>query len=522
MERRWMRVCAVALCAVVGCSDDDGGSPRDAGSGGADTGRPGTDAGSFDAGPRDAAIVDTGPRPDRATLPSDDASAPTSCTDETGFTTLTPPAEAKRVYVSSSTGNDENTGTMAAPVRTIAHAVDLMESRSASWLLLKRGDVFEEGLGHWKINGSSESDRAVVTSYGELSLPRPILRTGPDEAGVYIGGGGGAPARASHIALVGLHFYAHTRDPGSSTFETQSESTPLRQGIFFLRPGEDLLVEDCHFAFYGVNLVVQAEGEGLRGFRMRRNVVVDSYGYSTGDIYHHSQGIYMSNVHDALIEENVFDHNGWNETVPTGRPTIYNHNLYLQNGNSEVVVRRNVIARGAATGTQLRPGGVMDNNLYIGNSIAAFVARDDEPPPTLMQVLRDNVVLHGSNHFVNAPPANSPGPRCWGLDMIRPEAGSIATGNVVAHAPSGCHAALRTEGTTTVSDNAVWMWGSETTSGASYPNPERNVLTYQTSRGETATVEAFLQGARAQRRGSYCPEVTASVVNDYVREGFGR
>lgn len=51
---------------------------------------------------------------------------------------------ARTIYISSSTGNDDNPGTMQAPRRTIASLTK--EERSGSTILLRRGDTFFEGI----------------------------------------------------------------------------------------------------------------------------------------------------------------------------------------------------------------------------------------------------------------------------------------------------------------------------------------------------------------------------------------
>ena len=71
--------------------------------------------------------------------------------------------------------------------------------------------------------------------------------------------------------------------------------------------------------------------------------------HSTGSAAH-PQGLYAYAVDGLLIEENVFDHNGWNEAVPGAGADIYSHNLYIDNDNTGVVVRGNIIANGPRTG----------------------------------------------------------------------------------------------------------------------------------------------------------------------------
>ena len=62
--------------------------------------------------------------------------------------------------------------------------------------------------------------------------------------------------------------------------------------------------------------------------------------------------MYTKHVEGLLIEENVFDHNGWAPDVEESAcATMYNHNLYLT--ANDLVVRGNVIARAASIGIKM-------------------------------------------------------------------------------------------------------------------------------------------------------------------------
>src|SRR4051812_3980961 len=80
--------------------------------------------------------------------------------DSNGWTVVTPSADTRIIYVSSSQGNDANDGLSAAtPVKTLVRGTAIMRTRTGfpDWLLLKRGDVFKEGIGlsNWKSAGRS-------------------------------------------------------------------------------------------------------------------------------------------------------------------------------------------------------------------------------------------------------------------------------------------------------------------------------------------------------------------------------
>ena len=55
-----------------------------------------------------------------------------------------------------------------------------------------------------------------------------------------------------------------------------------------------------------------------------------------------------------------------------------------------------------------------------------------------------------------------------------------------------------------------------------FVDPNRNLATYQASLGRRATFEAFICEARRQSKFYWRQEYTAALVNNYLREGFGR
>ncbi|HZN68684.1 MAG TPA: hypothetical protein VFB66_25615, partial [Tepidisphaeraceae bacterium] len=70
--------------------------------------------------------------------------------DANGFTAITPSANTRVVYVSSSLGDDAFDGmSPERPVRSIARGASLVRSGSPDWMLLNRGDVWHETLGDW-------------------------------------------------------------------------------------------------------------------------------------------------------------------------------------------------------------------------------------------------------------------------------------------------------------------------------------------------------------------------------------
>ena len=131
-----------------------------------------------------------------------------------GFTELKPSVDSRIIHVSSSQGNDANSGEDEAnPVQSIARGKTLLRDGFPDWLVLRKGDTWYEGLGQWRKSGRSASEPMVVYSYG-ASNTRPLLKTGTNN-GLTTDGSGGSPLSMNYLVFKGIHFYAHTRDPDS-------------------------------------------------------------------------------------------------------------------------------------------------------------------------------------------------------------------------------------------------------------------------------------------------------------------
>ena len=370
--------------------------------------------------------------------------------DAEGWTTLAPSPDTRTIYVSP-TGDDAASGLSPERARrTLAAGIALLRHGHPDWLLLERGGVWHEGLGQWVRSGRSAAEPMVVGSYG--SAPeRPRLLTGT-EHGIHTHSGGRSPASIDCLALVGLEFVAD-----GYTGES------VQVGARLLQPGSHVLIEDCLFRGYGVNLVFQGYGGRHADFRLRRSVIVDSWALQSAG---HSQGLYAYAVDGLLIEENLFDHNGWNEAVPGAGADMFNHDLYIDNGNTGVVVRGNLIANAASHGMQLRCGGVCEDNLFVRNSIALSVGGGNSPEPGgVTAEVHRNVILDGKD-------IDAAHPRGWALWLGNIASGRVS-GNVIANnvggtSPKALNLDAAHEGDSTPSvgirdllleDNIVHDWG---------------------------------------------------------------
>ena len=183
---------------------------------------------------------------------------------------------------------------------------------------------------------------------------RPLIKTHPGWAGLQAQGGT-LYSGGNNLAIVGLEFYNYINDPSNPAFTGPGGPG----GLYFSNPTSWLLVEDCKFSFYGnaIDFNLSAPPLNANNVAARRNVVVDNYGSGI-----HSWGITTG----FLIEENVVDRNGW----PQGN--VFLHNLYLSgdNGNPGPVTLRGNIISNDSSGSQIRIGGTITNNLWIRNPYA--------------------------------------------------------------------------------------------------------------------------------------------------------
>jgi hypothetical protein len=328
-----------------------------------------------------------------------------------GWTTFTPSPDTRTVYVSSSTGNDSNTGlSQSSPKRTINAGKALVRNGFPDWLLLKRGDTFtDESFGVWSKSGRSESERMLIGTYGSAAA-RPLIRTGSG-AGFQWNASGG---RLDNVAIVGLHLIPHTY--------TGSSSYPA--GIAFIGPGSNFLVEDCIIEKYTMNIVIQAWQGRPENAKVRRCVIVDSFVVGSSP---HTEGMYLDGIDGITVEECVIDHNGWREEVPGAIQTVFRHNVYIQSNCTDSVFRRNIVTNGAATGVQPRAGGLVEDNVLVRNPVNIQYGPADEPTPGgVSGAIRGNAILESNTLAGDG--------RGWGIIISNINStGVVVENNIIAN-----------------------------------------------------------------------------------------
>jgi len=355
-------------------------------------------------------------------------------TDSQGWTVLRPNAESRLIYVSAD-GDDATARPYAAAsvevgsdptqpageiraYRTIAAAKAQLRPEQPDWLLLRRGDAWKESLGKMASGGGSEAP-AVTCAYGP-KRERPVIMPG-QEVGMQFD-----MKRGFHdIVISDLEIYSHTKDPQHPDFGKQ----PTRGGGagFYLGEtavGERLLFEDCCFRYGGFSFTCRGR---MKDLVLRRNLVLGNYSENS-----HSQGCWGSQI-TVLLEENIFDHNGWlkqgtGNKQAGGGATIFNHNTYFCDCH-EVIFRGNMFLRASSIGNKWTandgPGStrniVMDDNLYVEGEIGFSIGGNAQGPLRFKNVQVTNNVLLDLGR--GRPTLRNLG---WGLDIQDWDGGLVA------------------------------------------------------------------------------------------------
>lgn len=442
-----------------------------------------------------------------------------------GWTVLTPSADSRIIYVSSSTGNDANDGlTESTPLATIAKAYSLTRKDYPDWILLKHGDEFVSNL-NWEKSGRSADEPAVLSGYGDGA--RPVI----NEEGInYYGSNGKA---LSHLAFVGLQFKGNGING---------------KGIFLAGNVSDVLIENNSFDDYHLSMQIISIGEFIpTDLSIRRNVSTDAIGI----------GLLAVEIDKILLEENLFDNSGQSGEGPS----IYKHNVYLTKVKN-LTAKNNIFARGSNFGLKMASNDVagftdflVENNLFFNNGISLDASgnvplgittyrhqrgtinnnvfteigrtfADGSKQDMAAWMRNTETITWDSNYFVHKQHLAANPMFHWGDDERHKD---ITIQNSVVYDWSlgdgkpdsryfefNAYQASPLVGVT----NLQLVNNQINLPAASYVDPTRTVGSYYTTIGGTNDAVAFLTAARGRSKANWSPQFTANAVNNYIRAGF--
>jgi len=363
-----------------------------------------------------------------------------------GWTSFAQSSDSRVVYVSSTSGSDSNSGlSSSAPLKTIGKAKSLIRDGRPDWMLLKRGDTFSGGIGPWKTSGRSSQEMQRIGNYG--SGNRPILKSGTKEGFVTFGATGHS---IDNVAITGLSFIADTYNGRNGSFSTT--------GIRLTRQGTNWLVEDCCIQGYKDNITLDADGSGINHFTLRRCQILNAF--ATSSVGNgHAQGIYIANgTKNTTLQENLFDHNGWNSGVSGAGATMFNHDIYVNTGVSGTVIDGNTISRASLCGITMRSSAVIKNNLITRCPVGIKIGGSGS-------TISGNVILDGTDLAGTSGGAT-------GIE-ITSGSGYTVSSNIIAHEQSGAKyhvTGIRIDGgvkNATVSGNVIYDWQQSINNGGS-------------------------------------------------------
>jgi len=278
-----------------------------------------------------------------------------------GWSIVKPQNDSRFIYVSSSEGDDNNAryytteeivdpqqpSNKVVAFRTIASALKLQRDGYSDWILLKKGDEWQIENTLSLQSGRSISAPLVITSYGS-SNKRPLIKTGIHTGIKLI-------KSRSFIALMGIEFYANQRDPSSNEFvgwDNVGDPIGFRSISAANKTVDSLFFEDNVFRYFSTNIILDGDSKH-KNIILRRNQLLNSY-----SVNYHSQGMYAKST-SMLLEENLFDHNGWYQqnygalnSRSEGQATKFNHNAYLSN-LFDSVIQGNTFSRSSSIGLKL-------------------------------------------------------------------------------------------------------------------------------------------------------------------------
>lgn len=285
--------------------------------------------------------------------------------DSDGWSIIKPDIETKIVYVSSSEGDDSSgqpyngvgmvdpfNPSEVKPYKTIEKAYAQIRDGKPDWILLKKGDKFELEKTLWLKTGKSQTAHIVIGAYGGKNDKRPIVDSKSNNTIQGL-------KNRSYNTIIGIEFYASIYDPSSPNFigwgsKGKTAFTNLASNVGGDRYVRGLHIENNRFNYYSGAIVLGSMGPALStNIVIRRNEILNSYSSTS-----HSQGMFLSQVDHILIEENIFDHNGWFQQRPlnvamnskeNGYATMFNHNVYIENSHN-MVIRKNISSRASSIG----------------------------------------------------------------------------------------------------------------------------------------------------------------------------
>lgn len=321
--------------------------------------------------------------------------------DYSGWTDFTPSTDTRIMYVSEDGDNASASFYLAGDAAigsnpfnpsgaiktfaTYAAAAEHVRDSFPDWILFKRGGKFKAKIR--PKSGRSQHEFSLIGAYGATGS-LPVVSPEDNTSNVLSVAARRKEKRLHYTAITAIDFYAESRDPSSPNYTGPEGSSGFN--IVSFGSGDDsgdikhFLLEGCKFRFFDNN-VINVLGDEAKAFEIVIRRCEFSNNYSDGE--GHCQGLYAYNVDGLLLEENIFDHNGWLNQYPTtpGPATMFNHNTYLVECR-KVKFENNIFLRSSSihnkfalydVGAKTTDVALIDN-IYVDGEIGASFGYDIE------------------------------------------------------------------------------------------------------------------------------------------------
>jgi hypothetical protein len=264
--------------------------------------------------------------------------------------------------------------------------------------------------------------------------------------------------------------------------------------------------------------------------------------------------IYASGVDGLLLEDLYFNQIGWEDgydfdgSSSSGQPpSKFSHALYIQSNNMDVTLRDSILMEGASFGSQFRSGGFVEDNAFIDNNAAIFVAggtaisADSDIKTGNYSLLLDNLVTSAAHK--DGSDLLKIGAYSLGIDSSTPMISLVD--NIVTHLSDpnnpeeleykfSSRPPLRLNAEAYYNDTIIYNWGasnSEDLHGkdTNVDGLDQTILDQTTIQNftaqilgqETATIQDLADYLRAQADGAFDDVVDADLIIAFFQQGFG-
>lgn len=261
---------------------------------------------------------------------------------------------AQNYYVCDTGGNDNNDGRSESnPFQSYDKGMNTFNKMSGGdSVLFCRGGVFplakDKKLSNRNCNASSV---CTVADYGDSDKEKPYI------------------VATDRIAAFWFNDGPNYSEDGGYTIKNLILRSNRGAGVYFYNDVNDVLLENLHIEGFNVGIYLA----GANGISSTANMAHDRVIIRKSVIINNSTQGLLGGCNDCLIEDNVFQNNGFDKA-------IFNHNIYIESSvheqnfrNRNIIVRNNAlyqsaIVNGVCSGTSFTVHGMIDN-LTIENNI---------------------------------------------------------------------------------------------------------------------------------------------------------